>query len=70
VMAFVRPLAAAVAGQLDAVAFDPIDFAKGRSFGVDDLHMLADLVEVAHSDLLLVVDSNSRGAPYAPLCVA
>src|SRR5688572_22205069 len=32
--------------------------------------MLADLVEIAHSDLLLVLDSNSRTAPYAPPRVA
>jgi hypothetical protein len=47
-MAFVAALTAAVLGQLDLVALDMIDLADRRAFGVDDLHMLTDLIEAAH----------------------
>jgi len=48
-MAFVAALAAVALGQLDAVAFDPVDCAKMDAVGADHFHMLANILEAAHS---------------------
>ncbi len=69
-MTFVGAGAAAVAGQLDPVAFDAVDLAERSPLGVDHLHMLANLVQIAHLRLLrcrlerlcLYARSNVRSA--------
>ena len=51
-MPFVGTGPAAVAGQLDAVTLNPVNFAEGCSFGIDNLHMFAHVFQIAHPQLL------------------
>jgi hypothetical protein len=64
-VAFVASDAGAGAGfcQLDPVAFDPVNLTDRSAFGVDDFHMLANVLETAHfSNLLSVQIDRFRGA--------
>jgi hypothetical protein len=59
VMAFVAAHsgARAIAGQLDPFAFYLVDLADRRAFGVDHLHMLANILKAVHSALSSVIVS-------------